>query len=57
MNQHLLPRNVTRIEKEETFHFSCHPSIGCFTDCCRQLELALTPYDILRLKKGLRPAL
>ncbi|MBA3006184.1 MAG: YkgJ family cysteine cluster protein [Proteobacteria bacterium] len=52
MNQHLLPRNVTRIEKEETFHFSCHPSIGCFTDCCRQLELALTPYDILRLKKG-----
>ncbi len=52
MNQPLLPRNVTRIEKEETFHFSCHPSVGCFTDCCRQLELALTPYDVLRLKKG-----
>jgi Fe-S-cluster containining protein len=52
MNHPLLPRNVTRIEKEETFHFSCHPSVDCFTDCCRQLELALTPYDVLRLKKG-----
>jgi uncharacterized protein len=52
MRQPLLPKNVKRIEKEETFHFSCHPSIACFTDCCRQLELALTPYDVLRLKKG-----
>ena len=52
MNQPLLPKNVTRIEKEETFCFSCHPSVACFTDCCRQLELALTPYDVLRLKKG-----
>ena len=52
MSHPLLPKNVTRIEKEETFRFSCHPSVSCFTDCCRQLELALTPYDVLRLKKG-----
>lgn len=52
MNKPLLPRNVQRIEKEEQFRFSCHPSVDCFTDCCRQLELALTPYDVLRLKKG-----
>ena len=52
MSQPLLPKNVKRIEKEETFHFSCHPAVSCFTDCCRQLELALTPYDVLRLKKG-----
>ncbi len=52
MSPPLLPKNVTRIEKEETFRFSCHPSVSCFTDCCRQLELALTPYDVLRLKKG-----
>lgn len=51
-----LPKNVTRMEKGENFCFSCHPSVPCFTDCCRQLELALTPYDVLRLKKacGLR---
>ena len=56
MNQPLLPKNVKRIGKEETFCFSCHPAIPCFTECCRQLELALTPYDVLRLKKacGLR---
>lgn len=56
MNQPLLPKNVKRIGKEEPFCFSCHPAISCFTDCCRQLELALTPYDVLRLKKacGLR---
>jgi len=52
MSQPLLPKNVTRIEKEATFRFSCHPSVACFTDCCRQLELALTPYDVLRLKKA-----
>jgi uncharacterized protein len=52
MNPPLLPQNVTRIGGEETFRFSCHPAISCFTECCRQLELALTPYDILRLKKA-----
>lgn len=52
MKQPLLPRNVERMEEGETFRFSCHPSVPCFTDCCRQLELALTPYDVLRLKKG-----
>lgn len=26
----------------------------CFTECCRQLDLALTPYDVLRLKNRLR---
>jgi Fe-S-cluster containining protein len=46
-----LPKNVNRIEAGETFSFACHPGVDCFTDCCRQLELALTPYDILRLKR------
>jgi len=56
MNHPLLPQNVTKIASEETFCFACHPAISCFTECCRQLELALTPYDVLRLKKacGLR---
>lgn len=52
MKQPLLPKNVQRMEEGETFCFSCHPAVTCFTDCCRQLELALTPYDVLRLKKG-----
>lgn len=48
-----LPDNVKRLAAEETFHFSCHPGISCFTECCRELELALTPYDVLRLKNAL----
>ena len=46
-----LPKNVTRIEPGEHFNFSCHPKVDCFTDCCRELELALSPYDVLRLKQ------
>lgn len=53
MNQSLLPDNVRKLENNETFQFGCHPGVECFTDCCRQLELALTPYDVLRLKKSL----
>ena len=51
MDQIQLPKNVTRIQEDELFNFSCHPRVDCFTNCCRQLELALTPYDVLRLKQ------
>jgi Fe-S-cluster containining protein len=33
--------------------FSCHRGISCFTECCADLRLILTPYDILRMKKRL----
>jgi Fe-S-cluster containining protein len=33
--------------------FSCHPHIDCFTACCADLQLVLTPYDVLRMKKRL----
>jgi len=45
-----LPEQVSRIERGEHFSFRCHPKVRCFTDCCRELELALTPYDVLRLR-------
>lgn len=32
------------------FRFGCHPGVKCFTECCRDLRLMLTPYDTLRLK-------
>ncbi len=37
----------------ERFSFACHRGVACFTECCRQLDLALTPYDVLRLKQRL----
>jgi len=39
--------------KGNSFRFRCHKEIDCFTKCCAQLNLVLTPYDILRLKKRL----
>lgn len=47
-----LPEYVSRLHPDETFTFSCHQGVTCFTECCRMLELALTPYDVLRLRKG-----
>jgi len=37
----------------ETFCFDCHPGVPCFNACCGELNLMLTPYDVLRLRKGL----
>ena len=37
----------------ETFRFRCHKGIACFTRCCADLNLVLTPYDVLRLKNRL----
>ncbi len=41
------------IEPEEVFHFACHCKVPCFNHCCRDLNQALTPYDVLSLKKHL----
>lgn len=49
----LLPKNIVRLKDGEQFRFACHERVSCFTDCCRQLELILTPYDMLRLKNEL----
>ncbi len=48
-----LPEHFQPLEQGERFRFHCHPGVSCFTECCRQLDLALTPYDVLRLKKRL----
>ncbi len=47
-----LPKNFHPIASSERFCFACHPGVPCFTECCRELDLALTPYDVLRLKNS-----
>ncbi|MBW2593638.1 MAG: YkgJ family cysteine cluster protein [Deltaproteobacteria bacterium] len=42
-----------RIGSDDTFNFRCHPDIGCFNRCCRNLNLFLYPYDVIRLKNRL----
>lgn len=33
------------------FKFNCHKGVKCFTDCCRGIDIMLTPYDILTMRK------
>jgi uncharacterized protein len=37
----------------DRFSFKCHSGLTCFNRCCRNLNLFLYPYDIIRLKKNL----
>jgi Fe-S-cluster containining protein len=41
---------IQRLTANDTFTFSCHKGVKCFTHCCRDLDIVLTPYDIIRLK-------
>jgi Fe-S-cluster containining protein len=45
--------DLPRIERDEPFTFACHPGISCFNACCADLDLLLSPYDILRLRRAL----
>ncbi|OQX25121.1 MAG: hypothetical protein BWK80_17255 [Desulfobacteraceae bacterium IS3] len=42
-----------KLEEEDTFSFHCHPGLACFNRCCRNLNLFLYPYDVIRLKNRL----
>jgi Fe-S-cluster containining protein len=39
-----------RLGPESRFKFNCHPAVQCFTRCCKDINIILTPYDIIRLK-------
>ncbi len=43
----------TRLDPDSKFKFKCHPGIKCFTMCCSNIDIMLTPYDVLRLKNRL----
>ncbi len=42
-----------RLNPKDTFCFRCYPGIDCFNLCCRNLNLFLYPYDVVRLKHAL----
>lgn len=41
------------LNASESFEFRCHPGVSCFNLCCRNLNLFLNPYDVIRLKQNL----
>ena len=40
-------------EGDKEFTFRCHKDIKCFNACCANIDISLTPYDIIRLKNRL----
>lgn len=43
----------TLYDDAKVIRFRCHKEIACFNACCKNIDISLTPYDILRLKRRL----
>jgi len=46
----VLPKQLSG---DAIIQFRCHKGIDCFNACCRNIDIMLTPYDIIRLKQRL----
>lgn len=42
-----------QLTENESFCFSCHKDLPCFTSCCADVNILLTPVDVLRLARRL----
>jgi hypothetical protein len=42
-----------RMGPDDRFSFDCHPGVSCFSCCCSDVNIFLSPYDVLRLKRRL----
>jgi len=43
----------TMVAETHVIQFSCHKGIGCWNACCSNIDISLTPYDVLRMKTRL----
>ncbi|MDR0476803.1 MAG: YkgJ family cysteine cluster protein [Desulfobulbaceae bacterium] len=50
------PSNVLpmKLTLDSKIRFRCHPGVSCFTACCGDINIILTPYDILQLSRRLQ---
>jgi len=46
-------KEYPRLSEDSTFNFRCHRGVPCFNECCGDVNIFLTPYDIIRLKTNL----
>jgi len=37
---------------DDEFKFSCNRGLACYNTCCRDVNIFLTPYDVLRMRRG-----
>lgn len=54
INKDAILTDYPRMGLDERFSFECHPGLSCFTCCCKDVSIVLTPYDILRLTRALK---
>jgi len=49
------PSNImpAKLGLDSRLKFRCHHKVSCFTACCGNINIILTPYDILRIRKPL----
>ena len=47
-------RDYPRLTLDDRFCFQCDQTMQCFTHCCHDVTIVLTPYDVLRMKHALR---
>jgi len=47
-------RDRRQLKKDERFQFDCHDKLECFTRCCGDVTILLTPVDVLRLSRRLK---
>jgi Fe-S-cluster containining protein len=50
------PSNIQplKLTADSKIKFRCHPGVRCFTACCGNIKIILTPYDILKLIQRLQ---
>ncbi|MEJ2589372.1 MAG: YkgJ family cysteine cluster protein [Deltaproteobacteria bacterium] len=46
-------KNHLRMDPDHVFQFRCAPGVPCFTQCCQDITIVLSPYDVVRLKNAL----
>jgi Fe-S-cluster containining protein len=46
--------DAPRLSLDDRFTFRCDAGLDCFTSCCQDVSIVLTPYDVLRLKRALQ---
>ncbi len=42
-----------KLTLDDVFEFACFPGISCYNLCCYDVNLVLSPYDFLRMRKAL----
>ncbi len=51
--QEKILKDHPRLGPNDKFKFGCHPGVSCYNKCCSDVNIFLSPYDVLRLKQRL----